>query len=61
MTNAEIIELIALAGEALTFFNQQNWRAIAVTSAEGKAKLMGLAWGQVKVGAAAVTFIMVGK
>ena len=28
---------------------------------EGKAKLMGLAWGQAKVGAAAVSFIMVGK
>ena len=61
MTKAEILDLIALAGEAPTSFNQQNWRAIAVTSAEGKAKLMGLAWGQAKVGAAAVSFIMVGK
>ena len=61
MTNAEITELVALAGEAPTSFNQQNWRAIAVTSAEGKAKLMGLAWGQAKVGAAAVSFIIVGK
>lgn len=61
MTKAEISELVALAGEAPTSFNQQNWRAIAVTSAEGKAKLMGLAWGQAKVGAAAVSFIMVGK
>ena len=61
MTQSEISDLLALAGEAPTSFNQQNWRAIAVTSAEGKAKLMGLAWGQAKVGAAAVTFIMVGK
>ena len=61
MTSAEISELVALAGEAPTSFNQQNWRAVAVTSAEGKAKLMGLSWGQAKVGAAAVTFIMVGK
>jgi nitroreductase len=61
MTNAEISELVALAGEAPTSFNQQNWRAIAVTSADAKAKLMGLSWGQAKVGAAAVTFIMVGK
>ena len=61
MTNAEITELVALASEAPTSFNQQNWRAIAVTSAEGKDKLMGLAWGQAKVGAAAVSFIMVGK
>ncbi len=61
MTAAEISELVALAGETPTSFNQQNWRAIAVSSAEGKAKLMGLSWGQAKVGAAAVTFIMVGK
>jgi nitroreductase len=61
MTNAEISDLVALAGQAPTSFNQQNWRAIAVTSAEGKAKLMGLAWGQAKIGAAAVSFIMVGK
>ena len=61
MTEAEISELIELAGEAPTSFNQQNWRAIAVTSAEGKAKLMGLAYGQAKVAAAAVTFIMVGN
>ena len=32
-----------------------------MSSPEGKAKLMALAWGQAKVGAAAVTFIMVGK
>ena len=61
MTEAEISDLVAVAGQAPTSFNQQNWRAIAVTSAEGKAKLMGLAWGQAKVGAAAVSFIMVGK
>lgn len=61
MTEADVSELVALAGQAPTSFNQQNWRAIAVTSAEGKAKLMGLAWGQAKVGAAAVSFIMVGK
>jgi nitroreductase len=61
MTNAEISALVELAGQAPTSFNQQNWRAIAVTSAEGKAKLMGLAYGQAKVAAAAVTFIMVGK
>jgi nitroreductase len=61
MTEAEVSELVELAGQAPTSFNQQNWRVIAVTSAEGKAKLMGLAWGQAKVGAAAVSFIMVGK
>ncbi len=61
MSHEEISALVALAGEAPTSFNQQNWRAIAVTSAEGKAKLMGLAWGQAKVGTAAVSFIMVGK
>ncbi len=61
MSPSEISDLVALAGEAPTSFNQQNWRAIAVTSAEGKAKLMALSWGQAKVSSAAVTFIMVGK
>ncbi len=61
MSPSEISDLITVAGEAPTSFNQQNWRAIAVNSAEGKAKLMGLAYGQPKVGDAAVTFIMVGK
>ena len=61
ISEAEIAELITLAGEAPTSFNMQNWRAIAVTSAENKAKLKALAYNQPKVGDAAVTFIIVGK
>lgn len=60
LSEAEIAELVDLAGEAPTSFNQQNWRAIAVTSKEAKAKLKALAYNQAKVGDAAVTFIMVG-
>lgn len=61
MSAADISALVTLAGEAPSSFNQQNWRAIAVTTAAAKAKLMGLAYGQAKVGDAAVTFIMVGN
>ena len=60
MTAEEIAELVEIANEAPTSFNQQNWRTVAVTSAEGKAKLQAAAYGQAKVGAAAATFIMVG-
>jgi nitroreductase len=60
MTQAEIADLVTIANEAPTSFNQQNWRTVAVASAEGKAKLKALAYGQAKVGDAAVAFILVG-
>ncbi len=60
MTAAEITDLVAIASEAPTAFNQQNWRIVAVASAEGKARLKAAAYGQGKVADAAVAFIIVG-
>jgi nitroreductase len=60
LTNAEIEELVRLATRAPTAYNLQNWRFIAVRTAEAKARLRALAWGQPKVEDAAVTFIVCG-
>jgi nitroreductase len=60
ISEAEIDELIELATQAPSAFNLQNWRFIAVRSAEGKARLLPLAFGQPKIIEAAVTFIICG-
>lgn len=60
MSAAEIGELVALATQAPSAFNLQNWTFIAVHSDEAKARLLPLALGQPKVVAAAVTFIICG-
>ncbi|WMD20051.1 nitroreductase family protein [Achromobacter seleniivolatilans] len=60
LEDANIFSLIAWATRAPTAFNLQNWRFIAVRSADGKRRLRELAWNQPKVTDAAVTFIMVG-
>jgi nitroreductase len=60
LTEAEIAELIDLATQAPSAFNLQNWKFIAVRSAEAKARLLPLAFGQPKVVEAAVTFIICG-
>jgi nitroreductase len=60
LTQADIAELIDLATQAPSAFNLQNWKFIAVQSAEGKARLLPLAFGQPKVIDAAVTFIICG-
>ena len=60
LTNAEIEELVRLATRAPTAYNLQNWRFIAVRTAEAKGRLRALAWGQPKVEDAAVTFIVCG-
>ncbi|NLR76812.1 nitroreductase family protein [Leeia aquatica] len=56
-----IHQLVALATRAPTAFNMQNWRFIAVQSAEAKARLLQVANGQVKVVEASVSFIVCGK
>jgi len=57
----EQIELLAaLAGRAPSAFHLQNWQFIAVQTAEAKARLADLAYGQRKVEDAAVTFIICG-
>ncbi|ATQ42404.1 nitroreductase family protein [Caulobacter mirabilis] len=60
VSDAEIHELVRLATRAPTAFNLQNWRFIAVRSAEAKARLRALAWDQPKITEAPVTFIIVG-
>lgn len=56
----EIEELIRLATRAPTAYNFQNWRFIAASTAQTKARLRDLAHGQAKVSDAAVTFIVCG-
>ncbi|MDZ4366390.1 MAG: nitroreductase family protein [Afipia sp.] len=60
LSDLAITELTRLATRAPTAYNLQNWRFIAVRSPEAKARLRNLAFGQVKVSAAAVTFIVCG-
>lgn len=60
MTDAEIATLTGLATRAPSAYNLQNWRFIAVRSAQAKARLKALAYGQAKVADAAVTFIVCG-
>lgn len=59
--DAEISELVRLATRAPTAFHLQNWRFIAVKTADAKARLRKLAFDQPKVTEAAVTFIVVGQ
>jgi nitroreductase len=61
LDDATIHTLIDHATQAPSAYNAQNWRFIAVRSAPRKQELMALAYGQNKVGDAAVTFIIVGQ
>ncbi len=59
--NPQTIEtLIRLTGLSPSAYNLQNWRFIAVQSAEAKTRLQAQAYGQPQVTAAAVTFIICG-
>jgi nitroreductase len=60
LSDQQVAELIELATHAPTAFNLQNWKFLAVRSAEAKARLLPLAWGQQKIVDAAVTFIVCG-
>lgn len=60
LSETDIAELVELATQAPSAFNLQNWKFIAVRSAEAKARLLPLAFGQPKVVEAAVTFIICG-
>lgn len=60
LTDKEIGELTNLATRAPTAYNLQNWRFIALRTAEAKMQLQHLAYGQAKVSEAAVTFIVCG-
>src|SRR5215475_15396134 len=61
LTDEQIRELVRIATTAPTSFHLQNWRFIAVRTPEAKARLRPIAWGQPKVTAAAVTFIICGE
>lgn len=61
LDDAQVTELVRLATRAPTSFNLQNWRFIAVRSADAKAKLRAVAWNQAKITEAAVTFIVCGQ
>ena len=60
LSDSEIKELVSYATEAPSAYNIQNWRFIAVTTPEGKARLKALSYNQQKVADAAVTFIVLG-
>ncbi|MFJ2324767.1 nitroreductase family protein [Pseudomonas sp. NPDC087690] len=60
LSDQQLAELIELATHAPSAFNLQNWKFLAVRSAEAKARLLPLAWGQQKIVDAAVTFIVCG-
>lgn len=61
LTDSQIEDLVRLATRAPTAYNLQNWRFVAVRTAEAKARLRDLAFGQNKVSDAAVTFIICGQ
>lgn len=60
LSEAEIKELITYATEAPSSFNIQHWRFIAITDQAAKERLKAVAYGQPKIAAAAVTFIILG-
>lgn len=60
LSKAEVEHLVSLATRAPSAFNLQNWKFIAVQSAEAKERLKAVSYGQQKVVDAAVTFIVCG-
>jgi nitroreductase len=60
ISDAQVTELARLATLAPSAFNLQNWRLIAVRSADAKARLRAVAWDQPKITDAAVTYIVCG-
>jgi nitroreductase len=59
--DATIEALIDHATQAPSAYNAQNWRFIAVRTADNKARLCDMAYGQPKVREASVTFIVCGR
>lgn len=60
LSEAQIKELVSYATEAPSAYNIQNWRFVAVTDPEDKARLKAVAYNQQKVVDASVTFIVLG-
>lgn len=61
MSDADIAHLVTLATRAPTAYNLQNWRFVAVRTAEAKARLRAVAWQQPKVTDAAAVLIVTGE
>ena len=61
LKRAQVEELIRLATLSPSAYNLQNWRFVAVHSAEKKAELRRVAQDQAKVTDAAATVIVVGQ
>lgn len=60
LSNQDVSELVRLATRAPSAYNFQNWKFIAVRSAEAKARLQAVSYGQQQVVDAPVTFIICG-
>ena len=61
LSDSQIRELVQIGTSAPTSFHMQNWRFIAVRTAEAKKRLSPIAWGQPAILDAAVTFVIVGQ
>lgn len=60
MDEDTVAELIRHACQAPSSYNLQNWRFIAVKSADRKSDLREVSYGQPQVADASVTFIVIG-
>jgi len=60
MPEADIVELVNLATEAPSSYNVQNWRFVAVSSAEAKTALKAASYGQQKIEDASVAYVILG-
>jgi nitroreductase len=58
ISDAEILEILEVAGKAPSAWNVEPWRFIAVTNDELKQRLKEAAYGQPQVGAATVLFVV---
>jgi nitroreductase len=61
LSDDQIRELVRIGTSAPTSFHMQNWRFIAVRTADAKARLSPIAWNQPAIIDAAVTFIICGQ
>jgi nitroreductase len=61
LSDDQIRELVRIGTTAPTSFHLQNWRFIAVRTAEAKARLSPIAWNQPAVTDASVTLIICGQ
>jgi nitroreductase len=61
LSDIQIRELVQIGTSAPTSFHMQNWRFIAVRTAEAKARLSPIAWNQPAIVDAAVTFVVIGQ